>query len=298
MKSLFYLILFLFIVIVYIHIIYHLKTSNDNEVYDIDYIDSIHLNKICDLRQPFTFKVLENSLYIKKNYLVENNLQLNIIQETDVIEKIEKNQEQSHESNNKITKSIFSEYNHKIIQIPDIKQQITLFEKFIKPTFNITTIHDVIISDKNINTQLKHTYNYRNFFHITEGNITIRFIPPKYSIHLNHFTDYETMHEVSTFDPWNENVNNIKYIEIHATENDTIYIPPYWWYSFQFNTETTIVSYKYRTIMNNITIIPKLIYSFIAIHNKKQNIKTKNKKQKNKNNKKKVKFDEKNNKEF
>ena len=50
--------------------------------------------------------------------------------------------------------------------------------------------------------------------------------------------------------------------------------------------------------MNNITIIPKLIYSFIAIHNKKQNIKTKNKKQKNKNNKKKVKFDEKNNKEF
>ncbi len=284
MKLLLYLIIFLICTIVYMHIIYHLKTSSELEVYDIDYTDSIQLNKICDLRQPFTFKIPENSLSINKKNVIENNYDINIIQELQINEKETK---------------ILSEYNYKIIEIPTIKQEITSFEKFIKPTFNITTIQDIIIGDKEMCSKLKHTYNYRNFFYITQGSIKIRFIPPNYTIHLNHFTDYETLNEVTDFDIWNESIKSIEFIEINATTNDTIFIPPYWWYSFCFQEDTTIISYKYRTIMNNITILPKIIYSFIAIHNKKQMLKTKSKKFKNKKTKnKKVKFNEKNNEEF
>ena len=125
MKLLLYLIIFLICTIVYMHIIYHLKTSSELEVYDIDYTDSIQLNKICDLRQPFTFKIPENSLSINKKNVIENNYDINIIQELQINEKETK---------------ILSEYNYKIIEIPTIKQEITSFEKFIKPTFNITTI--------------------------------------------------------------------------------------------------------------------------------------------------------------
>ena len=70
MKSLFYLILFLFIVIVYIHIIYHLKTSNALEVYVIDDCSKEKFEEICNLRQPFvyTFPMEDIDTYCNQNH--------------------------------------------------------------------------------------------------------------------------------------------------------------------------------------------------------------------------------------
>ena len=59
---------------------------------------------------------------------------------------------------------------------------------------------------------------------------------------------------------------------IYAKENDIIFIPPYWWYSIKCNEQSCILVYKYRTFMNNITILPQLLYSYIAIHNKKSKV--------------------------
>lgn len=266
MKFILYIIIFLITIISYIHILYHLKTSNIDEVYDIDYSNNVELHKICDLRQPFTFKIQEYSLYTNKNILSDLNKEINIQKEYDIDKK----------------KKFLSYNNKKILENKYIYKDIVSLDQYIKPSFNVTSMYDIIITSDDISSDLVYNYNYRNFFHICEGNVTIRFIIPDNTKLLDHSTDYESLQELSYYDIWNN--NKIKFIEINATENDTIYIPPYWWYSFKFNTPSLITSYKYRTFMNTVTILPQLIYSYVAITNKKQTFKVKNKKKKKKKN--------------
>ena len=47
--------IFCSILFLYIHIYFHLKTSDDLEVYEIDKPSKDKLEKICDLRQPVVF---------------------------------------------------------------------------------------------------------------------------------------------------------------------------------------------------------------------------------------------------
>ena len=47
--------IFCIVLFIYLHIFYHLKTSDDLEVYEINNISKQRLEEICDLRQPITF---------------------------------------------------------------------------------------------------------------------------------------------------------------------------------------------------------------------------------------------------
>ena len=266
MNILIYIIIFLIIAITYIHIIYHIKTSNKMEVYDIDYSGVTHLNEICDLRQPFTFRCSKECININKENTITNNTKINIIKKEEVNEK---------------TNKILSHNNDLLVKLPETEEKILNFEHYIKPNFNITSLYDILFADEDMTTNLSYSYNYRNFFHITEGSIIIRFLPPNVTNKINHHTDYELLQEISNVDIWKNN-DNFKYVEIKISSNDTLFIPPYWWYSIRFLNPTTIVTFKYRTFMNNVTILPKLLYSYITIHNRKLNLRIKNKKGKRK----------------
>jgi len=72
-----------------------------------------------------------------------------------------------------------------------------------------------------------------------------------------------------------------------------IYIPPYWLYSIQFIETSTIISFKYRTYMNLLAILPHLFIQMLQLQNIKPVLNTfdstiiqKNKKPKNKKSKK------------
>ena len=41
------------------------------------------------------------------------------------------------------------------------------------------------------------------------------------------------------------------------------YIPAYWHYSFSYSDDTTLCNFKYRTFVNNITILPDLFLHFL-----------------------------------
>ena len=46
---------FCFVLFLYLHIYYHLKTSNDLEVFEIEGSSKDSLEEICDIRQPVLF---------------------------------------------------------------------------------------------------------------------------------------------------------------------------------------------------------------------------------------------------
>ena len=47
------------VVIIYIHIIHQLKTSNDLEIFELDTPTKIKLEEVCNLRQPLLFSYYE-----------------------------------------------------------------------------------------------------------------------------------------------------------------------------------------------------------------------------------------------
>jgi hypothetical protein len=55
MKTLFSLLIFCIVLFIYIHVTFHLKVSDDLEVYEIDQPSKDKLEEICDLRQPVIF---------------------------------------------------------------------------------------------------------------------------------------------------------------------------------------------------------------------------------------------------
>ena len=56
MSGLINIILFITVLVIYIHIINQFKTSEDLEVYEMDYTNNIHLQEVCDIKQPVLFE--------------------------------------------------------------------------------------------------------------------------------------------------------------------------------------------------------------------------------------------------
>ena len=55
MKIIVAILIFCIVLFLYLHIFFHLKTSDDLEVYEIDQPSKDKLEEICDLRQPVVF---------------------------------------------------------------------------------------------------------------------------------------------------------------------------------------------------------------------------------------------------
>lgn len=67
--------IFCLVLFIYLHIQFHLKTSEDLEMYEIDQPSKDKLEEVCDLRQPVLFdfdcdKIMEtsNKTYVANNY--------------------------------------------------------------------------------------------------------------------------------------------------------------------------------------------------------------------------------------
>ena len=67
--------IFCLVLFIYLHIQFHLKTSEDLEMYEVDQPSKDRLEEICDIRQPVLFdfdcqKIVDssNKTYIANNY--------------------------------------------------------------------------------------------------------------------------------------------------------------------------------------------------------------------------------------
>ena len=80
MKIIISFFIFCVVLFLYLHIQFHLKTSNELEVYELDDASKDKLEEVCDLRQPVLFnfddeKVIETT---SKKFILENYLSFEV----------------------------------------------------------------------------------------------------------------------------------------------------------------------------------------------------------------------------
>jgi len=288
MREILILLIFCLVLFFYLHIYFHIKTSNDLEIYEIEQPSKEKLEEICDLRQPVVFNYQNDRLLticnrksILETYGAFDVKIRNVLSIPDEEEEIyipfSFVNALTAINEDKLQK-YFIENNRDFLDETSIIKAYKYNDEFIRPYMVSVCDYDYIIGSLNTQTPFRYNINYRNYYLVTEGNIKIKLAPPKSSKYLYAKNDYEIFEFSSPVNPWNvqkqyqADFDKIKCLEVSLQQGQIIYIPAYWWYSIEFGENSSISVFKYQTYMNTISIIPKLIMKFLQSHNIKRKI--------------------------
>ena len=280
--------IFCLILFIYLHIQFHLKTSDDLEIYEIDEPSKDKLEEICDIRQPVIFnfdntKIIDtsNKKYISNNYNAfevkirnlkecDDNTELYIPLALDASIKLFNEDKQS---------SYFSENNTDFLQETGVIKNLKYNDEFLRPYMVSNCNYDIMMGSSGVFTPFRYEVNYRNYFLLTQGSAQIKLTPPTSKKYLYPIYDYENFEFRSPINPWSPQAkyiadfDKIKCLEFTLIPGKTLFIPSYWWYSIKFNDNNTSIScFRYRTYMNNIAIIPYIGLHALQIQNVKRNV--------------------------
>jgi hypothetical protein len=270
--------IFCIILFFYLHIQFHLKTSDDLEIYEIDQASKDRMEEICDFRQPVLFDCDEDINKIVKtttNTTLLDNYPVFEVKIRDNIETTTSSTEEElylplplhiacklfREDSNAV---YFSENNMDFLTETGVIKNMTYNDEFLRPRLVSNCNYDIMLGSDGIETPFRYEMNYRNYFVVTQGSLTIKMAPPKSSRYLYPVNDYENFEFRSPINPWapqskfKADFDKIKCLEIVLTPGRFLFIPAYWWYSFKFAEDTSVSCFRYRTYMNNIAISPNI----------------------------------------
>jgi hypothetical protein len=286
--------IFLIVLFLYLHVVFHLKKGTDLEIYEIDIPSKNKLEEICDLRQPVTFKfnnekLLENCSLLKiiDNYSAFDinirNVNTKLDDKQDLYIPLALNETIELFRNDK-EKNYISMNNRDFLEETALIKNYIYNDEFLRPSMVSKCIYDLLTGTIESTTPLMYNLNYRNYFLVTQGNITIKLIPPNYSKYLYSINDYLNFEFSSPVNPWDtqemykNDFDKIKTLEVNLEKGDIIHIPSYWWYSIKYNKLSSICVFNYRTYMNTIAILPYLSLHLLQKTNVKREIVKKNEK--------------------
>lgn len=277
------ILVFIVVLFIYIHIQFHLKTSDDFELFELTDISKSKLEEVCDLRQPLTFTVDIDSL---KDFNLENLL--NKYSSFDLNLRNKDNNDKKSEIylplklgklidviNEDKNSKYYSENNIDFLKETSLIKSLKINDGYFRPSMLLQSFYDLILGSDDTTTFLKYENNYRNFFIVIDGEIEIKLSPPKSTRYLDCKKDYDNFEFLSELNPWNvqenfkDNYDKIKFMDVKLTKGNVIFIPAYWWYSIKLNKNCRILKLQYRTYMNYLAISPDIVKQFFQ----KQNIK-------------------------
>lgn len=282
MKYIITVFIFCIVLFLYLHVYFHLKTSNDLEVYTIEKPSKDKFEEICDLRQPVIFQ------YDKPDFINSSNL--DSLHTTygafDVKVRDINNSDNTTELylplllhktkqllDNDSSGVYISENNGDFLEETSYIKKYRNSDKFLRPSMVSNCMYDIVFGSNDCKTPLRYDINYRNFYLVTEGTIQVRLIPPEYTKYLYLNEDYDNFEFISPVNPWKvqddykADFDKLKTMDVTLNKGDIIYIPAYWWYSFNFEKVSSIATFKYRTFMNNIAMMPHFVMSFLQGQN-------------------------------
>ena len=287
MKSILSILIFCIVLFIYLHINFHLRCSDDLEVYEIDKPSKEKLEEICDIRQPVIFD------YNVDNLLNECNI--NNIEQTYGAFDIKIRNVKDYDSDSELYlpltlntgREVFRKYNEsryvsenngEFLEETSLIKTMRYNDIFLRPYSVSNCMYDIVFSSNNTKTNLKHEINYRNYFLVTQGSIKIKLIPPKSSKYLYTIKDYDNFEFISPVNPWDvqpqfkSDFDKLKTLEVTLNKGQIIFIPAYWWYSISFSENTSICTFKYRTYMNNVAISNHFLVNLLQNQNVKREI--------------------------
>lgn len=291
MNAFFHISLFILILFMYIHLINQYKTSEDLEIYEMDYVSNTHLQDVCSIKQPvlFHYKSVNPDFFdaldhehldmldahdvkVKdsRDYYIDTD---NTSRSVDYTVMPYRSAETLMKTDTK--SSYFIENNH---TLPDDAGLLSLFQandELLKPPMTVITKYDILAGSNNACTPLRYHNNERHMLCVITGKITIKMTPWKSSKYLYQNKDYDAYEFWSPIQVWKpqrkyfHEMDKIKFLEFDVNAGYMVTIPPYWWYTIKYdkNPHTFVTSFTYNTAINCVANIPDTCLYFMQQQN-------------------------------
>lgn len=286
--------IFIFILFFYIHLQYQYKTSEDLEIYELDYTTNKNLQDICHIKQPILFQI--NHLketesffhFFKQNARFKQN-DVNVKDTRDYhkpnitsIDSVSLSFSSAQGLMETDPKGYF--YSDNNFTLMREENAFSKMDNLLASSWVIQKNYDLLFGSKSTHTPLKFHTETGRFLIIAAFNITdtpntirIKMTPWKSRKYLNVKYDYENYEFWSPIDIWENPPDKIKCLEFNVMEGYVLYIPPYWFYSIEFTTTNTcIASFTYSSGMNIISNLPNYGLFFLQQNNIKNLMNIKN----------------------
>jgi len=277
--------IFIAILFLYVHVTAQYKKSEDLEIYEADYISNAQIQEVCDVRQPVLFDLRA----VAPPVLVENKLDWE-----NVLALSQKNSTNVHVKDVTDIRTLDVEHGGDSVPLP-LSSAVGLMEtdskgrffsenndefvkdvldgklrdldNFVQPQFNALTKHDLLFGSENAYTPMRYHSDYRRFFLVASGKISVKMTPWKSRKFLHVEKDYVNYEFRSPVDVWNPqekyatDAENLKCLEFDIAEGFLLYIPPYWFYSIKYGKSSDglsqIYAATYNSVMNVTSNLPE-----------------------------------------
>ena len=253
-------VIFVIAFFLYFHIQNQYKTSDVLEIYEYDYVDSKSLQDTCGLKQPVLFHMPDHGITTKELPAITTSVFVKDIreyyqQDTATVEPIILKTTSATGLLSSDTRSSYFSQNN-VIQTENTDKFEQLDQK-LQPFLNVKTYYDVMFGSRKAYTPMTyHMYSQR--FFVVEGEtsncgIRIKMCPWKNTPRLHQRKDYENFEFWSTMNMFRGDEDKFKILDFVVNPGYILYIPPYWWYSFQFlDVSTYVTSVSYSTAINTL----------------------------------------------
>ena len=258
------------VIIVYIHIVYQLKTSNDLELFELDTPSKMKLEEVCDLRQPLLFPYKEENI---NQCILSKCMEYKAFDVTVYDQSYNPFQCSLEKAKQLFDDKYISLHNSEFLNETMLYRYYSETDEYLRPPMVSSITYDILFGGIGCNTQLKHNTHYRNYFYVNEGSVNIKLTPPRNSKYLDVKKNYATETYYSTIDVWKQIPEKIKFLEIKIIKGQMLFLPAYWWYSIQFEKNACVCTLQYKTVMNIIATLPDLCIGILQRQNTKTKLK-------------------------
>ena len=258
--------IFVAILFVYIHVQSQWKTSDDLEIYEADYQSAKHLQEIVSVKQPVLFQITDPDA--QRFY---DRFQTSKMQKYDNVDVHVKETADYYANSDDVAvdyvslplrsastlfssdqkAKYFSENNSVFVEESGIDAIMQPMDDFLKPALTAYTRYDFIFGSAHAYTPLRYHTLSQQYFVVTSGKIRVKMCPPKYRKVLPIVKDYENYEfrtSINVFDK--TRIDSVKFLDFELHAGSTLFVPPYWWYAFQFSADATVAGFAYDQVMN------------------------------------------------
>jgi len=273
-------IIFSIVLFLYIHMNFHLDTSNDLEVYTIDNVSKDRLEEICNLKQPVLFEYNnENLIEIVNIGKLEEMYGAFDVKIRNIDEKDKEREVYLPILLSEVVKIFQSKKNNNdFLEETGLLKTFRYNDSFLRPPLVSICKYDFMSGSEDSYTPLRYNISHRNYYMVTSGKVKMKLIPPTHGKYLQKENDYDIFEFGSPVDPWEvqemykPEFDKVKVLDLELHPGQIINLPPYWWYSIKYEKVSSICVFKYRTYMSTVSILPNLLMGLLQQQNIKREI--------------------------
>lgn len=269
----YFMIIFIFVLFLYIHVTSQYKRSEDLEIYEMDFKDNKNLQEVCDIKQPFLFEY--RSIFPEFFDKVNDETIAEIGGSHDLkVKEIEDYWTTKDDGvvyvvlpfssyqiliSTDTNSRYFTEKNNDFVEETKLHGLFSKNDENLKPFMTIQTKYDISIGSKGVVTPMRYHTDYRHFICVNSGKIRVKMTPFKSCKYLHPIKDYDNYEFWSPVNVWKpqekymNDMDKLKFIEFDVMAGTVLYVPPYWWYSIKYSgTDTLVSSFTYISMINGV----------------------------------------------